>query len=56
MIYGNNDATAQSLRDPSSGKGLLAVSIQNGKVLLPTNPALCTDAASCFIAGTATSF
>ncbi|XP_046655262.1 chorion peroxidase-like [Daphnia pulicaria] len=51
MIYGNNDATAQSLRDPSSGKGLLAVSIQNGKVLLPTNPALCTDAASCFIAG-----
>ncbi|EFX87542.1 hypothetical protein DAPPUDRAFT_221514 [Daphnia pulex] len=51
MIYGNNDATAQSLRDTSSGKGLLAVSIQNGKVLLPTNPALCTDAASCFVAG-----
>ncbi|XP_045034963.1 chorion peroxidase isoform X2 [Daphnia magna] len=48
QIYGNDDATAQSLRDPSSGKGQLAVSIQSGKVLLPVSPSTCSD---CFIAG-----
>nr|CAH0104885.1 unnamed protein product [Daphnia galeata] len=48
MIYGNNNATAQSLRDTSSGKGLLAVSVQNDKVLLPTLPSTCAD---CFVTG-----
>ncbi|XP_046655293.1 peroxidasin-like isoform X2 [Daphnia pulicaria] len=48
MIYGNSYATAQSLRDTSSGKGLLAFSTQNGRVLLPTSPSTCAD---CFVAG-----
>uniref|UniRef100_A0A0P5ACT7 Double oxidase: two peroxidase domains n=1 Tax=Daphnia magna TaxID=35525 RepID=A0A0P5ACT7_9CRUS len=48
QIYGNNNSTAQSLRDRSSGKGLLAFSVQNGKVLLPTSPSTCAD---CFVAG-----
>ncbi|KAI9560223.1 hypothetical protein GHT06_014237 [Daphnia sinensis] len=48
QIYGNDAATAQSLRDPSSGKGQLAVSVQNGKVLLPISPSTCSD---CFVAG-----
>ncbi|XP_059350178.1 chorion peroxidase-like [Daphnia carinata] len=48
QIYGNSDSTAQSLRDKSSGKGLLAFSVQNGQVLLPTSPSTCSD---CFVAG-----
>ncbi|XP_032794174.2 peroxidase isoform X6 [Daphnia magna] len=48
QIYGNNNSTAQLLRDTSSGKGLLAFSVQNGQVLLPTSPSTCAD---CFVAG-----
>lgn len=59
MIYGSSNATAQSLRDLNSTKGLMKVSIQKGKVLLPiintccpddpTNT--CSDATSCFTGG-----
>ncbi len=59
QIYGSSNAVAQSLRDPSAGKGLMKVSIQGGRTLLPvantccpgdpTNS--CAAAQSCFVAG-----
>ncbi|KAI9560225.1 hypothetical protein GHT06_014239 [Daphnia sinensis] len=59
MIYGVSNATAQSLRDLSSNKGLMRVSIQNGKVFLPIANTCCpgdpnntcSDATTCFTGG-----
>jgi peroxidase len=58
QIYGSSNATAQSLRNTTSKRGLMNVSFQKGKVLLPLTNNCCTDntttcaeAASCFVAG-----
>ncbi|XP_057365506.1 peroxidase-like [Daphnia carinata] len=59
MIYGVTNATAQSLRDLNSTKGLMKVSIQNGKVFLPLASTCCPndpnntciDATTCFTGG-----
>ncbi|XP_046655289.1 peroxidasin-like [Daphnia pulicaria] len=58
QIYGSSNATAQSLRNTTSKRGLMNVSLQNGKVLLPLtntccsdNTTTCAEAASCFVAG-----
>ena len=60
QIYGNNPVTAQNLRDTSSGRGLLKISLQGNRALLPvantccpgdpTNS--CAAAQFCFFAGT----
>ena len=59
QIYGNNPVTAQNLRDTSSGRGLLKISLQGNRALLPvantccpgdpTNS--CAAAQFCFFAG-----
>ncbi|XP_057373484.1 chorion peroxidase-like [Daphnia carinata] len=59
QIYGNNDEVARSLRDTTSGKGLMKVSMKNGRELMPLSPTCCPNdptntcpaAQSCFMAG-----
>lgn len=59
QIYGNNDADAQFLRDLGSIKGLMKVSIVDGRVMLPVTNTCCSGdptnscpgASSCFVAG-----
>ncbi|KAI9556896.1 hypothetical protein GHT06_016690 [Daphnia sinensis] len=59
QIYGNDDDVAQSLRDAVSGKGLMKVSVKNGRELMPLSHTCCPNdptnrcpaAQSCFMAG-----
>lgn len=56
-IYGSNNVDANNLRDPSSGKGKLKVSISDdGREMLPVASTCCPTGAcdlakSCFFAG-----
>lgn len=59
QVYGSSDSVAQNLRDKTAGKGLMKVSIQNGRTLLPLDTTCCpgdptntcSASASCFTAG-----
>ena len=56
MVYGSTAAEAAALRDTSTGKGKLKVTVYNGRTFLPPGPGCCVGNATtcsnvCFAAG-----